>query len=102
MDSTQTEEITIEKLAVMINNGFKEAHKDLIDVTSRLEEKLSGRMDSLEQRMDNFEKKMDYRFDGLQNQLDNIYLNYTQRHEHNLLKERVRKVERKVGIMPVR
>ena len=97
MDQTQTEEITIEKLAVMINNGFKEAHRDLIDV----EEKLSGRMDSLEQRMDGLEKTMNYRFDGMQNQLDNIYLNYTQRHEHNLLRERVRKVERKVGIISV-
>ena len=78
MDNSQTqqrndqpqkeeEQMTFDKLAVMINHGFKEAHKDLIDVKRELEQ------------------RMDYRFDGIQNQLDNIYLNFTTRREHGLL-----------------
>lgn len=76
----------------MINNGFKEAHQNLLEAKTELKQEFNQRIDDLEQ-------KMDYRFNGVQNQLDNIYLNYTQRHEHDLLKDRVKRVERKVGIL---
>lgn len=101
----ENEPITIDMLAVMINQGFLDAHKDLIDVTSSLKKELEDKIDNLESKMnlrfEETERKMDFRFNGIQNQLDNIYLNYTQRMEHTQLKERVRKVERKVGIVSV-
>jgi hypothetical protein len=46
--------ITIDTLAIMINNGFKE----------------------VDQRIGSLEQNMNQKFTGIQNQLDNIYLNY--------------------------
>jgi hypothetical protein len=77
---TKSEEVSIDDLGRWIKNGFAEARTDLLEVKQDLK------------------KEMKYRFDGLQNQLDNIYLNYTRRDEYALLKERVKKIERKVGV----
>ncbi|MDE2041429.1 MAG: hypothetical protein KGI59_03565 [Patescibacteria group bacterium] len=84
-------QITVDELAIMINKGFMAADRSLKDNLASLETRLGDRIDGLEQHMN-------YRLDGLQNQLDNIYLNYITRREHGLLKDRVTKIERKVGI----
>ncbi|MFA6601899.1 MAG: hypothetical protein WCT02_03505 [Candidatus Paceibacterota bacterium] len=80
---TKSGRITIDDLAVMI---------------SHLEDRLSGKIDGLESRINSLEKEMRFGFTGVQNQLDNIYLNYTTMSEHALLRDRVKRIERKVGI----
>ncbi|MFA6315028.1 MAG: hypothetical protein WC648_01495 [Candidatus Paceibacterota bacterium] len=84
----QTNRITIDDLGGMI---------------LRLETSINKRIGDLENKMEkrfgDLENRMDYRFNGVQNQLDNIYLNYTTMREHKILKERTRKIERKIGIV---
>lgn len=86
--------ITIEVLGKMINNGFKEAHNDLMDVRNSLIAKIEG----VDEKVDSLETRMEFRFNGTQNQLDNVYLNYTRKVDYDLLKERMKKVERRLGI----
>lgn len=76
MHKDEEVKVTIDSLAMMI---------------SRLETRLVDRIDILE-------KEMKYRFTGVQNQLDNIYLNYTTMNEHRLLKDRMTRIERKISI----
>lgn len=68
---------------------------DLGGMISRLEDRLCARIDSLEQRVFKLETKVDFRFNALQNQLDNIYLNYVTHREQDLLKSRVTKLEKR-------
>ena len=79
--------ITMDDLGEMIKKGFDGAQSDL-----------NYAVDRIDQKIDNLDKKMEFRFDGLQNQIDNISINYTPRVEHDSLKGRVKKIERKVGI----
>jgi tetrahydromethanopterin S-methyltransferase subunit G len=117
---TENKPITIDALAVMINNGFKEADKRIDSLETKLntkidnlEDRMNTRMDSLEvrlnTRMDNLEDRlnlridtlessMNLRFNGVQNQLDNIYMAYTPKREHGQLKVRVAKIESKLSI----
>lgn len=93
--SLKTKRITIDDLATMVNNGFKEADKNLHSVVdsaiNSLEERLNKRIDSLETRMD-------MGFKGLQAQIDNMAINNVTLQEHNFLANRVKKIERKIGI----
>lgn len=68
--------VTIDDLAIMIAKGFG----------------------AVDKRIDSLEEHMDYRFTGIQNQLDNIYLNYPNRMEYTHLSNRVKKIERKASI----
>ena len=77
--------ITIDKLGEMINNGFKEVDKRIDDLDTKFEKKI-----------DDLDKKVDFRFNGLQNRMDNTNVHYITTGEHNFLKERVNKVEKKV------
>jgi predicted nuclease with TOPRIM domain len=119
----KSEQMTFDKLAVMINNGFKESHKDLMDVKHELGQRidrLEVRFDGLESRFDRLEKRFDVlevrfdglesRFDGLekqvkdgfeenQRQFDKINVDYISKCEHNLLKGRVLKVEKHLAIL---
>ena len=93
--------ISMDTLGEMIKKGFDGAQRDLNSVANRIDQKIDGletRIDGLELRFDGLDNKLDFKFTGLQNQIDNMTLNYTPRLEHNLLKDRVQKVERKVGI----
>jgi hypothetical protein len=97
-----------EVLFTHVDNAIKANNTDLyasIDdrfvefgkMVSNLEDRLVARIDAVDGKISSLEEKMDFRFTGIQNQLDNIYLNNVTRQEHGLLKERVRKCERKLG-----
>ncbi|OHA17059.1 MAG: hypothetical protein A3C79_02125 [Candidatus Taylorbacteria bacterium RIFCSPHIGHO2_02_FULL_45_28] len=99
--------ITIDKLGEMINNGFKEVDKRIDDLDTKFEKKIDDldtkfekRIDDLdtkfEKKIDDLDKKVDFRFNGLQNRMDNTNVHYITTGEHNFLKERVNKVEKKV------
>ena len=88
---TTSKKITIDVLAQMVNNGFKEVRKDLLEVKTELNQRIDG----LEGRFDGLEKNMDFRFNGVQGQLDSIYLNYTRLDHHHALENRIKKVEKK-------
>lgn len=79
--------ITIDKLGEMINNGFKESRRELLEVKTELI-----------RRMDSQFGQVDSRFDSIEDQISKIRLNYATTDEHNRLDERVRKVERRVLI----
>ncbi len=100
--------MTIDELARMMSNQFKDQNKDMNAGFDRLDKRIDGleiRIDGLDKRIDGLEvrfidlsSKMDFGFSSLQNQLDSARLDYTPRREHGLLVDRVKKVERKVGI----
>jgi len=73
---TKEKRITLNDLAGMVQRGFL----------------------AVDKRFEDMDTKLDYRFNSAQSQLDNICLNYTTRQEHSLLKDRVKRVESKVGI----
>lgn len=78
--------MTIEELAGMVQRGFADIQSRFVTI------------DMFEKRMDALEKKMEQRFNDVQAQLDNIYTNYTTMREHELLRDRVKHIERRVGI----
>lgn len=71
---------------------------DLAGMISRLENRLVLRIDGVDDRISSLEKRMEKRFDDVQSQIDHIYKNYATVREHSLLRDRVKRVERKVGI----
>ncbi len=97
--SLKTKRITIDDLATMVNNGFKEADKNLHSV---VDSAINSAVDSLEERLnkriDSLETRMDMGFKGLQAQIDNMAINNVTLQEHNFLANRVKKIERKIGI----
>ncbi len=82
----QPKKITLEDLARMVANGFKESKEDLSNAVDGLDKKLTRRIDSLEQ-------KMNTKFEEVFDRFDNTYLRHPTRREHNQLKERVAKIE---------
>src|SRR3989338_4194293 len=88
--------ITIDKLGEMINNGFKEVDKRIDDLDTKFEKKIDDLDTKFEKKIDDLDKKVDFRFNGLQNRMDNTNVHYITTGEHNFLKERVNKVEKKV------
>ncbi len=62
--NTKSNQITINELGKMINNGFKESHKDLLAVES----KIMRKFDEVDSRFN----KVDSRLDGLENQIGKI------------------------------
>lgn len=95
-DKIKPGKITIDKLGEMINNGFEESNKNLHYEIGCLEDRLGNRIDGLDKRIDGLDQKIDFRFNGLQNRMDNTNIHYLTIGEHNLLKVRVEKVEKKV------
>src|SRR3989344_2237177 len=88
--------ITIDKLGEMINNGFKEVEKRIDDLDTKFEKRIDDLDTKFEKKIDDLDKKVDFRFNGLQNRMDNTNVHYITTGEHNFLKERVNKVEKKV------
>ena len=73
--------MTLEKLAEMTMNGFRES-----------ESKFMAEIDRLD-------KKIEYRFDALSNRIDDLALGRATRYEHHALEKRVSKIERKIGLV---
>jgi hypothetical protein len=71
----ETQEITLNDLANMVQRGFLEVRTDM----KSMENRLDARIDSLDTRIDSLEHSMNSRFSSLQGQMDNIYLNYALR-----------------------
>ncbi len=76
----QPMKITIDELARMINKGFKESNENLKTEVNRLE------------------GKIDEGFKKVKNQINEIKIDYVRSNEHSLLKNRVKRIERKIGI----
>ncbi len=79
--------MTLDKLAGMMANGF-----------SNLEERLGGRIDSLENRIDTLEDGILQKFSGLENRIDNLAEGKASRDEVHVLNTRVIRVEKKLSI----
>jgi DNA anti-recombination protein RmuC len=112
------EKITIDKLAIMIQEGFMATAKqeDLLALTKRVErlenrmdkfegrmDKLEGQMDKLEGRMDKFENSVNERFDKLLSELKEIRKeikmnNLKTQGDIASLDFRIGKLEKKVGL----
>lgn len=94
----ETSEITLDDLGGMITRGFDRLEKRIDGVELRLDNRIDLLGATLNQRIDSMEMKVENGFSSLQNQLDSARLDYTPRREHGLLVERIKKVEKKVGI----
>ena len=114
----EEKQLTMNQLGEMIGRGFKEAHEDLMRVTGDLEERMSTRMDSMQKSMDEhfytMQKSMDERFYTMQKSMDSQFKEtnskisilhvevqdikdgYATKEEHNHLRARVIRIERKV------
>lgn len=88
--STQHTDDSIESLAGMIARRFDGVDKRFVGIDKRI--------DGLDERVSELESRMEYRFNGIQNQLDNIYLDKVPRREYGFLCTRVKKIERKLGM----
>jgi|GEM_PF-5333053 len=49
---------------------------DLVVMISHMEDRIVSRIENVENGLKSLETKMNFGFTGLQNQMDNIYLNY--------------------------
>ena len=71
---------------------------DLIDglaiATKNQFDRVSIRLDEMNDNLVKFKEETDVRFNGIQNQLDNMTMNYTMRIEHVKLDGRVKRLER--------
>jgi hypothetical protein len=76
-------------------NGLESSINDLALATKAGFEEVDRKFDELRTE---FKQELEYRFNSLSNRIDSITLDYIPRREDKLLKERVEKVERKVGI----
>jgi hypothetical protein len=99
----KTNGITLDDLAGMVARGFAQVDIRFKEFDSRfvaLEEKMDVRFEKVERKIEELEQRMNSGFTSLQNQLDSARLAYTPRREHLHLVDRVKRVERKVGITP--
>lgn len=78
MDNLESQ---IDSLAIAVNNEFVKIH---------------FKLDELDKNLIEFKEDFRMKTEGLQNQLDNIYLNYVMRNEYVYLEKRVKVLERKV------
>lgn len=81
VSQTKIKRVTIDELAIMVNNGFKSLQNDL-----------GSRIDMLSSRVDMLETKMDQGFKKVQSQIDKITHNYVTMQEHRSLENRVKKI----------
>lgn len=89
--------VTIDILSVMINKGFMEVREEFKSARNEFKE-VHMEIDEIRDEIKELRSGMLFRFDGLQNQIDNININFIPRREHDLVKDRVSKIERRVGI----
>ena len=104
MNKNQTKKITIndlastiDDLAIMVNNGFKESYKDLLEFKKEVNyqfKEVNIRFNTVDSQF----KEVNVRLDTIGNQVGKIRSSYVTIDEHNLLNERVKKVERRVSI----
>ena len=92
-DSIHETNVTVDDLAIMIANGFRNVDKRF----GSLEERLSGRIDSLDERLtgkiDSLESRVNQMDMRLTSQLDNMALNHVDRQDYTHLEKRVKKLE---------
>lgn len=74
----KTKKITIDKLAIMMNNSFE-----------RIEEKMATKED-----LKNLEIRMNGKFEGVNNRIDDIAITRTKSEDFNKLKVRVDFIEK--------
>lgn len=78
-------------------NGQGAMKSELLTKIDGLDKKLSGRIDGLEEKMDTGFKKVNSRLDKLGKSLAYLEDDAPTREEHDLLENRVTKVEEKVA-----
>ena len=92
----EEKQLTMNQLGEMIGRGFKEVHEDLMRVTGDLEERMSTRMDSMQKSMDSQFKETNSKISRLHVEVQDIKDGYATKEEHNHLRARVIRIERKV------
>ena len=100
--------IVLDKRFDAINQRFESIDKRFDVIDNRLDEmevKFEGKLkrledliDGLDHKIDVIDSKVDRHYIELQNQIDNISLNYVHRNEHVELSSRVKRIERKVFV----
>jgi hypothetical protein len=98
--------VTIESLMGLVATShtnlisFVESKSDEIIISTKNGfDEMGTRIDGLEFRMDGLESKMDMGFNRVQTAIDAIHSDYTLRREHDLLRGRVKNIERKIGVV---
>lgn len=87
----------VQKMFQALVNGQGAMKSELLTKIDGLDKKLSGRIDGLEEKMDTGFKKVNSRLDKLGKSLAYLEDDAPTREEHDLLENRVTKVEEKVA-----
>ena len=88
-----SEERLAKRLTTDLSAKIDDSYDELARDTQKEFAKIEKRFDAMDERFN----IVDLKLVGLQNQLDNVYTNYTVRREHEILSGRVSKIERKVA-----
>lgn len=88
---------TDEMLHVIIN-GQSAMKSELLKKIGDLDEKLGGRIDSLESKVDDGFKKVNERLDNIGASVAYLEDDTPTREEHNKLEKRMRRVEKKLAL----
>jgi hypothetical protein len=83
----KSKNVTTEDLAVMVQKGF-----------SDLENRLGGKIDGLENRIDVFEDRVNRKFDQLSNRIDDLALNRATWQGLKIVEARVQRIEKRLHI----
>ena len=83
--------MTLDKLAIMVANGFSGQEKKLTEKIDGVERKLTEKIDGVEARLSQ-------QINGINNRIDDLALNRATRDELLLLDKRMIRVEHKLGI----
>jgi len=88
-----------EDLAIIVNKGFSNVHKEIEDLAimiGRGFEDVDKRFENVDRKFENLEEKLSRKIEGLSNRIDDLSLNRATREELKILSIRVDKVEKKV------
>ena len=84
-ENNKTKKVSMDDLAIMIGRGFED-----------IEQRLSGKIDGLDKKIEYVEERLSRKIDGLSNRIYDLSLNRATREELKILEIRVEKVEKKV------
>ena len=95
----KTGRITIDNLDRTIANRFDELNCNFNEKINKLEQKIDEKIDKLDQKLDGFISKTDENFKLVNERISSDRLFYAPLKDHLLLKNRVRKIEKKSEII---
>jgi TolA-binding protein len=86
--------VTLDSLAVMMAGGFSDLENRLGSKIDHIDQRLSKLIDGLDERTDKLEGKID----GINNRIDDLALNRATRDESKQLNARLTRIERKLAL----